>query len=179
MTGPQPQQRISESASLVDFMNALQLNDIAFLPVSPHTGLGILGRGLSGLIQQSTADSATMLAFKEGIPSKNIRDTEQDQDWYSLVTEVTVLQHGPVKANPHIVDLVGISFSVLPDGTMNQRAWPFVIISKVNYGDLTTILRDNKDDCLKKRGRMILFAGFAEALIVLHSCGKFDWYPCL
>lgn len=176
-TGPQPQPKVSESASLVDFLNALQQNDIALLPVSPHKGLGILGRGLSGLIQQSTADLATTLAFKEGVPSRDIHDTEQDQDWYSLVTEVTILQHAPIKANLHIVDLLGVSFSVSSSGSMGQRAWPLLVTSKVNRGDLTTILRDGKGDFLTKEVRMILFAGFAEALFVLHSCSEFHISP--
>src|SRR5271169_3630466 len=78
----------SEPASLVDFLNAVQLNDACFLPVASQKGLGLIGKGLSGSIQQSTADISTILAFKEGVPSKHQYDTEQDQDWYSLVTEI-------------------------------------------------------------------------------------------
>lgn len=173
------QPKTSESASLIDFLHALQYNNLAFLPVSPHTGLGILGRGLSGLIQQSIADLMTSLTFKEGVPSRNIHDTEQDQDWYSLVTEATILQHGPIKANPHIVDLLGVSFSVSSRGAIGPRAWPLLVTSKVNRGDLTTILRDETNHLLSREMRMMLFAEFAEALFVLHSCGRSArWLVC-
>ncbi|KAL8703348.1 MAG: hypothetical protein Q9201_003460 [Fulgogasparrea decipioides] len=164
------QPRASESASLVDFLNALQQYNVTLLPISPQKGLEILGRGLSGLIQQSTADLHTILAFKDGVPSKKIHDTEHDQDWYSLVTEITILQHEPIKANLHIVDLLGVSFTATSSGAMGLRAWPFVVTSKVNRGDLTTILRENSG-FLTEEVRMILFAGITEAIFVLHSCG--------
>lgn len=164
---PQPKAKVSEYPSLVDLLSAVQHNNIGILPVSPHKGLGILGKGLSGGIQQSTADLSTVLAFKEGIPSKIIHDTDHDQDWYSLVTEVTILQHPPIQANPHIIELLGISFYI----TAGRRAWPVAVTSKVNRGDLTTILTHNRDGFLTEDVRMVLFAGLAEALYVLHSCG--------
>ena len=166
--------RVSESASLVDFLQALQHNNVALLHVSPHKALGILGRGLSGLIQQSIAELATSLTFKEGIPSRNFHDTEQDQDWYSLVTEATILQHGPIKANPHVVDLLGVSFSVSPGGASFPRAWPFLVTSKVNQVDLSTILRDEKNHPLSREVRTMLFAELSEALFVLHACGRLE-----
>jgi hypothetical protein len=100
-----------EPASLVDFLYTVQLNDACFLPVTSQKGLGFIGKGLSGSIQQSTADISTILAFKEGVPSKHQCDSEWDQDWYSLVTEVTVLQHPPIRESPYVIDLLGVTFS--------------------------------------------------------------------
>lgn len=175
----QPQQKESESASLIDFLSVLQQNDIALLPIYFQKGLSILGRGLSGLIQQSTADIATILAFKEGIPSRIVHDTEQDQDWYSLITELSILQHPPLKANPHLVNVLGVSFSVTSTQNHGQRAWPLIITSKANRGNLSTILGDEQSDFLTQETRMILFAGFAEAVFVLHSCGEsVTYYRC-
>jgi hypothetical protein len=168
---PQPKAKVSEYASLVDLLNAVQHNNIGILPVSPHKGLGILGKGLSGGIQQSTADLSTVLAFKEGIPSKIIHDTDHDQDWYSLVTEVTILQHPPIQANIHIIDLLGISFYI----TAGRRAWPVAVTSKVNRGDLTAVLTHERHGFLTENVRMVLFAELAEALYVLHSCGKCEY----
>ncbi|KAF2812457.1 TPR-like protein [Mytilinidion resinicola] len=162
---------LTESASLVDFLNAVQQNGISFLPVSWHKGLGILGRGLSGGIQQSTADVATVLAFKEGIPSKHERDTEQDQDWYSLVTEITVLQHKSIRENPYITDLIGVSFYVEPNAGTEKRAWPLLVTSKVNRGDLSTMLTNEQQGLLTENMRMQLFAEIAEAVYTLHACG--------
>lgn len=169
----QIQPRASESASLVDLLTALQQYNTSLLPISPQKGLDILGRGLSGLIQQSTADLHTILAFKEGVPSKKLHDTDHDQDWYSLVTEIAILQHEPIKANLHIVDLLGVSFIATSSGALGHRAWPLVVTSKVNRGDLTTILRETHNGFLTEEVRTILFAGIAEAIYVLHSCGEF------
>lgn len=159
-------------ASLVDFMTVLQRTNTTLLPVLPHKGTEILGRGLSGVVKQSTADLSTNLAFKEGIPSRNLQDTEIDQDWSALITEVTILQHGPIKANPHIIDLLGIAFAAPPGPPSERGVWPLVVTSKVNHGDLTTVLRRDHSEFLTDEARMSLFAGVAEAIFVLHSCGK-------
>jgi hypothetical protein len=168
-SAPQRTAKASEHASLVDLLNVIHMNSIGILPVSPHKSLGITGKGLSGAIQQSTADVATVLAFKEGIPSKIIHDTDDDQDWYSLVTEITILQHRPIQANIHIIDLLGISFYV----SAGRRAWPVAVTSKVNRGDLTAILSHDHDGLLTEDVRLMLLASLVEAVYTLHSCGKF------
>jgi hypothetical protein len=171
-TESQQTENISEFASLVDFLNVVQKQGVSLLPISSQRGLEILGRGLAGTIQQSTADIATVLAFKEGVPSKHEHDTEQDQDWYSLVTEVTILQHATIRANPHFVDLIGISFYVeLTDRAERRRAWPLLVTSKVNIGDMSTVLRGGHKDILTEISRLQLFAEVAEAVHILHSCG--------
>jgi hypothetical protein len=170
--GSQLPQQITESASLVDFLNAVQKNSVSFLPVSPQKGLEILGRGLSGRIQQSRADISTALAFKEGVPSKLDRDTEHDQDWYSLVTEITVLQHKPIRDNPHFVDLIGVAFHVELGTRTEKRAWPLLVTAKVTRGDLRTVLVNERRGFLTDSIRMQLFAEIAEAIYVLHACGN-------
>lgn len=161
----------TESASLVDLLNAIQLHDVSLLPIYPQTGLGIIGKGLSGVIEQSTADVSLTLAFKEGVPSRQHRDTEEEQDWYSLVTEITALQHPPVKHNPHIIDLLGINFSVDSLDGNRKRAWPFTITSKTNRGDLAGFLTERRGTGLTSDIRLQLFAQVAEVIRVLHSCG--------
>jgi hypothetical protein len=171
--GSLPAPPATESASLMDFINAVQQNNSSFLPVSSHKGLGILGRGLSGGIKQSTADALTGLAFKEGAPSKRERDTEHDQDWYSLVTEITVLQHKPIRENPHFIDLLGVCFYVESKAGIDKRAWPLLVTTKVNRGDLSNLLLNEQQGLLTDNVRMQLFAEIAEAIHVLHACGTF------
>lgn len=171
-TESQQTQTISEFASLIDFLNAVQKQGVSILPISSQRGLEILGRGLAGAIQQSTADIATVLAFKEGVPSKHEHDTEQDQDWYSLVTEITILQHATIRANPHFINLIGVSFYVEPTNIAERRrAWPLLVTSKVNIGDMSTVLRGRHQDILTELTRLQLFAEVAEAVHILHSCG--------
>lgn len=162
----------SDSASLIEFLYAIQQHDVCLLPLTSYKALGTVGRGLSGGIEQSKADDATLLAFKEGIPGKLVRDSIQTQDWYSLITEVTVLQHAPILANPHFIDLLGVSFHVpLTPGT-EKRAWPLLVTSKVNLGDLKSFLLQDQRAILTSDVRTQLFAEVAEAVYLLHECGK-------
>ncbi|OCK74719.1 TPR-like protein [Lepidopterella palustris CBS 459.81] len=161
----------SEAASLVDFLSAAQQYDVPFLPIASQKGLDILGRGLSGGIQQSTADVVTALAFKEGVPSRHEHDTDQNQDWHSLITEITILQHPPIRESPRFVDLLGISFHVESTIGIERRAWPLLITSKVNRGDLASVLRNEQDGLLTADVRMLIFSNIAEAVYVLHACG--------
>ncbi|ORY10808.1 hypothetical protein BCR34DRAFT_614986 [Clohesyomyces aquaticus] len=127
LSGPKPKEE--DGLSLVNFLATLQKNSVSLLPISPHKGLRIIGRGLSGLIEQSSADILTDFAFKHGIPSGRARDSKKSQEWQSLLTEVEILQHPPIKKNPHVIDLLGVSFSV--DSSMAQ---PVMVTLKANRG---------------------------------------------
>lgn len=153
-------------------MIVLQQTSTTLLPILPQKGTEILGRGLSGVIKQSTADTYTNLAFKEGVSSKKLQDTELDQDWSALITEITILQHEPIKANPHIIDILGVAFAAAPGLPSGYGVWPLLVTSKVNHGDLTTVLRNDRNGFMTDEVRMSLFAGLAEAIFTLHSCGK-------
>ena len=80
-----------EPTSLIDLLSIAQHHSVSLLPIAPHTGLGIVGRGRSGDIFQSVADIATTLTFKNAIPSRRACDDSSFQDWYSLVTELCIL----------------------------------------------------------------------------------------
>lgn len=166
-------QKQSESASLIDFLNAVQVNDVCLLPVAYQKGLGSIGIGLSGTIQQSTADISTVLAFKEGVPSKHPHDTEQEQDWSSLATEITILQHPQIRENHHIVDLLGVTFRVESVQDKEKRAFPLLVTSKINRGNLASFLLEKEGEHLTPNLRLQLLAEVAEATQLLHSSGKY------
>jgi hypothetical protein len=171
---------VSESASLVDLLTVIQKRNVTILPLSYNKGLAILGRGLAGVIQQSTADVTTSLAFKEGVPSKHEYDTEQEQDWYSLLTEIVILKHPAIQMNPHFVNLIGVSFYVEPCGGIKKwRAWPLLVTLKANMGDLNSVFSDISQHILTDLMRLRLFAGIAEALHVLHSCGMSNFHAVI
>ncbi|CAG8977220.1 hypothetical protein HYALB_00007916 [Hymenoscyphus albidus] len=169
--GPQQAGSTSESASPIDFLAILKENGVSLLPISSYKSLGILGRGLSGVIQQSIADVATFLAFKEGIPSKLRQDTNKDHDWRSLITQIRILQHPLIRASSHIIDLLGVALYVNPTTSRDRRALPLLVTSKVNRGDLSVILHNEQEDMLTENGRMRLLAMVAESVQILHACG--------
>jgi hypothetical protein len=169
----QDKEKASDSASLTDFMNAVQMYEVSLLPVAYQKSLGSVGKGLSGAIQQSTADISTALTFKDGIPSKLQCDTEQEQDWYSLVTELAVLQHPPIKENHHIIDLLGVAFRVEPRRDKEKRAFPLLVNCKVNRGSLASFILEDKGEHLTPELRLQLLAEVAQAIRLLHICGRF------
>lgn len=162
---------VSDPASLVDFLGAVQALSVPILPVSREIGREILGRGLSGGIHQATADVGTVLAFKQGIPSRRECDDGEEQDWHSLVTEVTVLQHPPIRDSHHIIDILGITFSAdTRDVDSGGRAWPLLVTRKATRGHLAAALIDSENP-ISAEERLQVLAEVAEAVFLLHSCG--------
>jgi len=160
----------AESASLVNFLAAIQTYKLPILPVAYESGLEIIGRGLSGGVHQATADAVTMLAFKEGVPSRLRRDNEESQEWYSLVTEISVLQHRPIRQHGHITNLLGVTFWT----DSGARAWPLVITRKAELGDLGSFLaRDGDVESVGLTGewRSQIMREVVDAVFTLHSCG--------
>jgi hypothetical protein len=159
-----------EAANLLNFMTIIQRTKVSLLPISPHKALGALGRGLSGSIQQATADVATVFAFKEGVPDKTLRDSNDTQDWYSLITEITILQHKWVRNSHRFADLVGVSFYV--QSSPSRRAWPLIVTSRANRGDLAAFLSNQEPQSLTDAIRRLLFAEVLEAIYILRECGN-------
>ncbi|KAI9697382.1 MAG: hypothetical protein M1836_004660 [Candelina mexicana] len=161
-TIPQPKRA---SISLIDFLSVAQQQGVYFMPVEPQRSLGALGRGLSGLVTQSVADVMTGFAFKQFVPSELEDETFVDAIYSSLITEIMVMQHEPIKQNPHIVDLVGVCWNV---DLGSKRVWPVVVTLKANCGNLESFLYENRN--LAPELRFLLCANIAEAVELLHSC---------
>jgi hypothetical protein len=156
--------------TLIDFLSVAQQLDIYFLPVGPQTGLGAIGRGLSGLVTQSTADVATSFAFRRTISPNTNQDDDLDQEFCSLITELSILHHNPIKHNAGVIDLVGVSWEV---DFRTKRVWPVLVTRKSNQGDLERFLfgEDDKTDVVPEV-KLKLCSYVAEALGLLHQCGK-------
>lgn len=168
--GPPPP--VTEGASLIDLLTALQHYDVSFLPVAYQKGREILGQGLSGRVHQASADVGTIFAFKQGVPSKRECDDELGQDWHSLVTEIAVLQHPRIRQNHHIADLLGVTFSIEPGPGRARTAWPLLVSRRMTLGDLGSLLTDQYHELLTPAVRSMLLTEVVEAVYVLHACGK-------
>ena len=166
------EKKLADQLSLVDFLAAVQRTKTLILRLAPDEGRDVLGNGLSGTIEQSYFNTSTNLAFKQGIPSQSERDEGAEQDWASLIREILILQHDPVRSYPCFAKLIGVSFSVMPYGANEWRAWPMLISPKSSEGDLGALIRRN-DKALTEVIRLRLFAQVAEAVYVLHSNGNY------
>lgn len=161
-----------DSASLVDLLSAVVRYEVALLSIAPHYGLGAVGSGLSGQVSQFIADVSTTLAFKNAISSNKRYDDNEDQDWYSLITEIAILQHPPIKSNPYVVNLEGISWQYNKVDNV-EAVWPYTITTKANRGDLDRFL--TKQDISGEKRREIC-AQILSAVKCLHDCGMFFLY---
>ena len=161
----QPKQAFT---SLVDFLSIAQQQDVYFMPVGPQASLGALGRGMSGLVNQSIADVMTSFAFKQFVGSDFDDENFVDSVYSSIITEIMVMQHEPIKQSPHIVDLIGVCWDV---DMKSKRVWPIVVTHKANCGDLEGFLFENRN--MAPENRLLLCANIVEAVELLHSCGTY------
>ena len=160
-----------DSPSMIDLISAIERHDVPLLAIAPMRGLGRLGSGASGEVYQSIADIATTFAFKNAIPSHK----RFDEYWYSLITELTILRHGPIKSNPYIADLVGISWEYKKVDNVGTT-WPQIITKKAAWGDLDSFLQKT---CVDGATRLSMCAQVLQAVSVLHSCGSSSHMPQL
>ncbi|KAF3002326.1 hypothetical protein E8E14_005652 [Neopestalotiopsis sp. 37M] len=160
-----------EYAGLADLISILQRSNIPILPVSPQQGLDILGRGMSGSVHQAAADALTMLAFKSGIPSRCAQDDNINHDWYSLITELTILNHPPIRNSLHCAKLLGITFIPDEENSGTRQTWPNLVTLKATLGNLEEFLTSHQDDLLTDSVRSTCVADITHALNTLHSCG--------
>ncbi|KAF5699740.1 serine threonine kinase [Fusarium globosum] len=157
---------IVDSTSLTDLLIAIETYGITILPVSHQLGLEIAGQGLSGHIHQATADVETMLVFKKGVTNRREFDDDQEQDWYHLITQIAILQHKGICKSKHIIDLLGITFSVDRVGSF-EMAWPLLITRKATLGHLGSSL-SNTESPISTENRRKFFTEVAEAVLTLH-----------
>lgn len=162
---------IVDSTSLTDLLIAIETYGITILPVSHQLGLEIAGQGLSGHIHQATADVETMLVFKKGVTNRREFDDDQEQDWYHLITQIAVLQHKGICKSKHIINLLGITFSIDRVGSF-EMAWPLLITRKATVGHLGASL-SNTESPISTEHRRKFFTEVAEAVLTLHHYGIF------
>ncbi|KAH7232784.1 hypothetical protein BKA59DRAFT_549304 [Fusarium tricinctum] len=158
-----------DSTSLTDLLIAIEVYGVTILPVSHQLGLDIVGQGLSGLINQATADVGTTLVFKRGVPNRREFDDDQEQDWYHLITQIAVLQHKEICKSPRIINLLGITFSIDLIGSV-EMAWPLLITRKATLGHLGATL-SNTTNPISTENRRKFFTEVAEAVLTLHHYG--------
>ena len=163
---------ISEHAGLVDMFCIIQQLQVPLLPLSSERGLQIVGRGLSGEIEQARANATTMLAFKDGIPSKTERDSSSSQDWYSLITELTILQHPQIRNSIWFIDLIGMSFRAEVNSFGPPRVWPVLVTPKSSLADLEVAITDQEGHPATPEQRLSWFLDITKAVHTLHRCGS-------
>lgn len=87
----------------------------------------------------------------------------------SLILEIRVLSHPPLKGDANIVDILGIAWEEGHSAPNDGQLWPLLIMPYAYYGSLSDFLEKHKD-C--EAGLRINFGkGVGQGLHHLHSCG--------
>jgi hypothetical protein len=139
------------------------------MPIRPQPELEGLGRGISGLVTQTTNDAFSTFALKHSVPGET--KTFSEARYRSLISELCVLQHDKIKTHPNIIDLIGITWDIEP---MSLTAWPVFVTQKADCGDLDSFLFSNDFSTqLDFDTKVRICAGILDGLGVLHVYSSF------
>jgi hypothetical protein len=135
---------------------------IDLLPITWQAGLGSLGQGGQGIINQALLNIQTSFAFKR-FESKGL-----DDPYREVVQEMIVLRHPAVRDHPHIVQLIGVCWDI-PD---SNHVWPVLVFEKTHLGDLGHFMQSGNGKDLYVEEKLKICAEIGIALRDMHQNSK-------
>jgi hypothetical protein len=167
---PSDQPNTDEPAKFdfIAFLSIAQQAGLDFLPITWHRGLDILGEGATTEVNQSVVNINNSFAFKRKPGQTNKTDAELIN---ALCTEILILCHPPVRDDPNILDVVGISWQC---DIKCSEAWPSLVFPKAEFGSLDSFLRSAKGQECTVHEKLGLCSAILNAAATLHACGKSD-----
>jgi hypothetical protein len=139
----------------------IQRLKIDLLPMTWQAGLGSLGRGGQGVINQALITIQISFAFKR-FESKGL-----DDPYREVVQEMVVLRHPAVRDHPHTVHLIGVCWDI-PD---SNHVWP-VLFEKTHLGDLDHFVRSGNGRSLRLEDKLKICVEIGIALRDMHQNSK-------
>lgn len=157
-----------EDSTVVDLLDRLRHKDLGVL----NTHLITLGYGSSFVVSSMTAQDDIpglhTIILKRSIPSTASQSADKVRRRIeSLMLELRVLTHNPIRTHENIVDLLGIAWETDPLGL--QRRWPVLIMERATEGTLEDFLRPSEPKPFSIK--MGLALDVVLGLKVLHQCG--------
>jgi hypothetical protein len=153
---------------LIAFLSVVQKCNVDFLPITWQPALGILGKGGSATISQSTFTADKHLAFKRFHMDGNTGTEESDNDFLPLISEVLILSQHPIKSHPNVVNLEGVCWEIKP---RTEKAVPVLVFEKATW-DLQQFMNTSEGMNLSIDDRLKICADIGNAIMVLHDYGK-------
>jgi len=147
---------------LIAFLSVVQECNVDFLPITWQPALGILGKGGSGTISQSTFTTDMPLAFKRFHP-----DEDSDMDFQPLISEVLILSQPPIQEHPNIVTLEGVCWEIKP---WTEKAVPALVFEKASW-DLQQFMNVSEGKNMSIDDRLKICADIGSAIMTLHAYG--------
>lgn len=135
----------------------------------PHYRLGELvreerlGQGETYIVERCVDQNGRVLAVKHLTVSSEADDTAFRQRLRSVILELKVMRHGPLRAHPNILDARGYGWNKL-----RGLIVPYIL---VDYAPMGTMREHISKDKPPLNHIEILVGDVASGLSILHSCG--------
>jgi serine/threonine protein kinase len=110
------------------------------------------------------------LVFKRTIPTSTEQSAHQIQKrLQSLMLELRVLAHHPIRQHENIVKFLGIAWETDPLDL--ARRWPVIIMEHATYGTLSDFLNPTDSVTIPFKQKVSLALDVVLGLKALHACG--------
>ena len=168
--------------TLIDFIASAQSAGVSFIDITWHPGLGAAGQGATASIQQSLVNASTKFAFKQFA-----RQTDERKMYQTILAEILVLQHPPIRDHENIIDLYGVGWDVRQISATSDFLFEPVLAyeNASHFGDLYSFFWHLRPTIQEVTGnatgwkpplsyveRLKLCKGIAKALQIMHACSK-------
>lgn len=151
----------------LSFIAVAQGLNVEFLPTTWEPARGQLGEGTSGRVYQSNISNDTSLAFKSPIISGS--DLDEAMAFRALICEVLILRHPIIRQHMNIIELQGITWEVVPNGS---KVRPVLVFPLTPCGTLWGYMEARvRQHTFDSRLKMCLDIG--SALATMHSCSTY------
>jgi serine/threonine protein kinase len=179
---------VNDFASFIVFLNDMFLQDEFYTNLGMQTSMlvsGRLGSGAQfevkrlkldgGWAVRTSSDPHSRLSTGDSVILKKphlLRDDEgrfsETNTIKSIVNELRILSHVPLRAHHNILDVFGIAWQPAAE-TSFGRVWPLVAVEYAPFGTLRRYLTSRKEQTY--HARLKLVQDIAQGLQALHNCG--------
>lgn len=150
--------------NFLSFLATAQALGIEFLNIAWDAARGVVGTGGTSRIHQALLNLDTSLAFKT---YHRRNQADEQQEFCTLINEITVLSQPFVRGHPNIAQLQGICWDISPD----DKPWPVLVFEKSHLGDLHHFARHGGRD-MTFHERLKLCVDIGRAVADMHSNRK-------
>jgi serine/threonine protein kinase len=161
---------------LIDFLESVQRLRFEYLPIQWQAAQEGFDLGGTSRLDQLPLDIETTFAFKR-VGDDDKHDKPQAEIFEALTNEVEILGHPLLRTHPHIVEIQGVTWDVLPlrpkqeDEVLNDCSyslWPVLVFERSYYGNMFAFLRTAKGRELDTTQRLTFCVDIATAITHLH-----------
>jgi len=153
-----------QSQGLQDVIRTVQRLNLPVIPASKIERGEIVGEGETFWVEHGNHEG-TAVAIKQ----LKVADNQADPQEFlrridSLLLELQIMRHGPLKSHPNILDLVGYGWN-----TEGRAILPYIVVEYSGYGTLRGYLRGIRG--IELLDKEMFIADIIAGIYALHTTG--------